>query len=216
MQIPQTSSGSMLRRGFTLLEIMIVIALLAILGTFGWQARKMIKTRQMNETAKLQIAQMATGMNAYRQDAGDVLPGGEGDDWSSHVLYSILYCDADDDGQPDVDPKTGETRIPYCEALTIVLKGDKEISNGIPVRRMSIVKPGKKGERVKRRVIIDPWGKPYRYRLGYEIRDAERNRFGKGVNPDFDIFSMGPDGQGNGLTNHGDNEDNISNILTWD
>lgn len=216
MQTTHTKRLAHLRHGFTLVEVMIVIALLAAVGALGWQANKAVKTRQMNETAKLQIQQMAVGMDAYRQDLGGILPAGDGDDWSAHVLYKALYCDADDDGEPDKDPKTGETLKPYCESLTYIAKNAKEIGNGIPVRRISLTPPGKKGKSIKGRVIMDPWGKPYRYRLGYETRDIENNRYGNGVNSDFDIFSTGADTYGDGLSNKGDNEDNISNILTWD
>lgn len=216
MMTAHTCRDTAPRRGFTLIEVMIVIALLAILGTFGWQARKMVTSRQMNETAKLQINQMAEAMNRYRQDAGGLLPAGDGDEWSSFVLYSTLYCDANDDGEPDEDPKTGDPLTPYYDSFAFVTKNAKEIGNGIRVRRMPVVQPGKKGQRVKRHVVLDPWNKPYRYRLGYETRDIENNRFGNGVNPDFDIFSTGADAQGNGLTNSDENEDNISNITSWD
>lgn len=203
-------------RGFTLIEICVVIALLAILATFSWQANKMVNTRKMNETAKLQIEQMTRGLNAYRQDMGDQLPAGDGDEWSSHVLYSVLYCDENNDGEPDMDPKTGEPRIPYCEELSPGKRKGREIINGIPVRMAMVQKPGKRNQDVKRLVIMDPWGIPYRYRLGYEMRDPESKHRGKGINPDFDIFSLGPDTLGNGRTNRGDDEDNISNVRSWD
>ena len=50
--------------------------------------------------------------------------------------------------------------------------------------------------------------------MGYEMKD-ERGKPGKGVNPDFDIFSLGVDASGNGLSNKGKNEDNISNVRSW-
>lgn len=219
MIIPHTSSrsGRRLHRGFTLMEICVVVAILATLATMGWQATKMVRTREMNKTAELQISQMEAGMNAYRQDVGDNLPAGDGDEWSSHVLYSVLYCDEDDDGQPDVDPKSGETRIPYCEALTPMayVKNAKEILNGIPVVKKSIKVAGSKNKKRKCFVILDPWNASYRYRLGYDMREPSKNSPGKGINPDFDIFSLGADSQGNGLNNLNDNEDNISNIRSW-
>lgn len=203
-------------KGFTLIEIFVVIAILATLATMGWQANKMITARRMNKTAEIQISQMELGMNSYRQDYGDVLPEGDGDEWSAHVLYKALYCDEDGDGEPDTDKKTGEPRVPYCENITPMgnIKKAAEVLNGIPAMRVSVRPPETKKKR-KCFVIMDPWGKPYRYRLGYELKD-ERGRAGKGVNPDFDIFSQGPDGMGNGLTNLRDNEDNVSNIRSWE
>ena len=201
--------------GFTLIEIFVVIAILATLATMGWQATKMISNRRMNKTAEIQIGQLELGMNAYRQDFGDVLPAGNGDEWSSHVLYTALYCDEDNDGEPDVDKKTNEPRIPYCEAITpkITRGKAKEVLNGMQAVKIS-VKPPDSNKKRKVYVILDPWGNPYRYRLGYEMKD-ERGREGRGINPDFDIFSLGADGLGNGLTNLKDNEDNVSNVRSW-
>ena len=203
-------------RGFTLIEIFVVIAILATLGTMGWQATKMVSSRKLNKTAEIQIGQLELGLNAFRQDNGDVMPEGNGNEWSAHVLYRALYCDADNDGEPDVDEKTGETFVPYCEAITPMgnIKKQKEILNGIPAMKIAIKPPEAKKKR-KCFVIMDPWGKPYLYRLGYELKD-ERGRKGRGINPDFDIFSQGADGLGNGLTNNKENEDNISNVRTWD
>lgn len=206
-----------LAKGFTLIEIITVIAILVVLAAMGWVATKMVQTRQMNKQAEIQIAQMVMGMNGYRQDNGDILPYGIGDEWSSHQLYAALYCDENNDGAPDKDPQTGEVREPYCSSIKPVesTKHLTEVSDGIMATMVQMRDPKSK-KRAKKRyyALIDPWGKPYLYRLGYELRD-EKRRAGKGINPDFDIFSQGVDGLGNGLTNTGDNEDNISNISSW-
>lgn len=202
------------KRGFTLVEIFVVIAILAVLGTMGWQAMGLVQSRKMNKTAELQINQMETGLNAYRQDFGDTLPYGDGDAWSGHVLYSALYCDENNDGEPDKDRETHETRIPYCEAIVTVesLKNAEEYPNGLLATKVSMKGSGKK--KGKYYAILDPWGKPYLYRLGYSLRD-ESGRAGRGANPDFDIFSQGPDGLGDGMDNKLDNEDNVSNVRSW-
>ena len=203
------------KRGFTLVEIFVVIAILAVLGTMGWQATKLVQSRRMYKTAEIQINQMETGMNAYRQDYGDVLPYGDGDNWSSHVLYSALYCDENNDGEPDKDRETREARIPYCEAIVPVesLKKAEEIPNGIIATKVSMKGGGGK-KKGKYYAILDPWGNPYCYRLGYSMKD-DSNRPGKGMNSDFDIFSRGPDGLGDGMDNRDENEDNISNVRSW-
>lgn len=202
-------------RGFTLIEVLVVIAILATLAGMGWQATKLVQSRRLYKTAEIQINQLETGMNAYRQDYGDVLPYGDGDDWSSHMLYSALYCDHDNDGEPDKNPKTNEELVPYCEAIVPVesLKKAEEIPNGIIATKVSMKGGGKK--KSKYYAIIDPWGKPYCYRLGFSMKD-DNNRTGKGANSDFDIFSRGPDGLGDGRDNLDENEDNISNVRSWD
>ncbi len=201
--------------GFTLIEIFVVMAILAILGTMGWVASGMVNNRQMNKTAELQVAQMEVGMNSYRMDFGDVIPAGDGDEWSSHILFQALYCDDDGDGEPDMDEQTSEKRVPYCESLVPLtnIKHLRESINGIPAVKKRVRVTGLKS-RKKVYVIVDPWGNLYRYRQGYELTN-EQGKPGKGLNPDFDIFTQGPDGKGNGRSNVKDNEDNISNIRSW-
>ncbi len=202
-------------RGFTLIEVFVVIAILAILGTMGWVAKGVVNNRQMNKTAELQVAQMEEGMERFRADRGDVMPEGMGDEWSSWVLYSALYCDADGDGEPDIDKQTSETLIPYCESIVPMSasKQEREVANGIPAIRKKVRAPGRKKSK-KVYVLIDPWGGTYRYRQGYEVTNPD-GKTGKGINPFFDIFTKGPDGEGNGLSNVGKNEDNISNVRSW-
>ncbi len=202
-------------RGFTLIEVFVVIAILAILGTMGWVAKGVVNNRQMNKTAELQVAQMEEAMERFRGDSADVMPEGVGDEWSSHVLYSALYCDTDDDGEPDMDPQSNEIRSPYCESIVpmSVSKQDREVANGIPaVKKKVRITDRKKSKKVY--VLVDPWGGTYRYRQGYEVVNPNGKR-GKGINPFFDIFTKGPDGEGNGLSNAGKNEDNISNVRSW-
>ena len=199
--------------GFTLIEVFVVMAILAILGTMGWVASGMVNNRQMTKTAELQIAQLEVGMNGYRMDFGDVIPAGTGDEWSSHVLYKALYCDENGDGEPDIDEQTNEVRTPYCESIVPLAKIKQQREANNPAIKKSVRMTGSKRNK-KTFILLDPWGNPYRYRQGYELPDKE-GKTGKGINPDFDIFTQGPDGKGNGLTNRNANEDNISNVRSW-
>ncbi len=214
MKLNQTLPGS--GKGFTLIELMIVIATLAVLSAGMWQARAYFEARGLKTQAQNEIAVLEAGMNAYKADNGGLLPFGKGDEWSSHVLYRALYCDADNDGAPDREKKTGAMRTPYCESLAIIASTkDEERERGIPVVKARVVSTdAEKRKAGKYYLIFDPWGKPYRYRLGFEA-DEEHRRQGNGMNPDFDIFSLGPDSLGDGMTNTGDNEDNVSNVRSW-
>ncbi len=212
MKFKTTSSA----KGFTLIEILVAIAILAMLAAGGWQAKAWLDNKQLVTVATTQIGQLELAMNAYRADNGDVLPHGKGDAVSAAVLYSALYCDEDSDGEPDKD-STGVTRMPYCEQLIIIDNTkSKEREEGIPCIKVKISGKAAGGKRLKgkRYAIIDPWNQPYRYRLGCEALD-ENNKTGMGINPDFDIFSLGPDGKGDGLTKDAENADNISNIRAW-
>lgn len=200
-------------RGFTLIEILIVIGILALLGVGMWQATAYVQNKGLRSTAEQQVQLLEASMNAYRADNAGVLPYARGDEQSSNIMYEALSRDEDNDGEPD--DKNGEIQMPYCESFAIISSKDEHVQEGIPVVKARIkASAGGKGARGKVYVILDPWGNPYRYRLGYEC-ETEGGRSGDGMNPDFDIFSLGPDGRGNGRTNHGDNEDNISNIRSW-
>ncbi len=204
------------RGGFTLIEILIVVGVLAFLGAAMWEARAYIEGKSLKTQAQNEISTLEAGMNAYKSDNGGECPYGKGDEYSSHVMYQALYCDYDNDGAPDMEKGTKTMRQPYCESLAIIASTKEEDrERGIPVvkARVSAIVNGKK-KSGKLYLIFDPWGKPYRYRLGFETED-DKGKVGSGMNPDFDIFSLGPDGLGDGKTNHGDNEDNISNVRSW-
>ncbi len=190
------------RRGFTLIEILVVIAILAILATIAWIAYSAVQNRTKSSTAANEIAALSAAMQACKADNGNVLPHGSGDVLSSNVMYRALYRDSKNKGKPDtVD---GVQLKPYYELMPMdARKGHKEAGIGIPVIRKS----GKY-------YIMDPWGEPYRYRLGYDTEGPD-GKVGNGYNADFDIFSLGPDGKGNGRNNKGDNEDNVSNVKSW-
>ncbi len=204
--------------GFTLVEVLIAIAILAILAAGSWQAKAWIDAKKLTTTAENQVQMLEAAMNTCKSDNGGYLPAGKGDEWSSHVLYKTLYCDNNNDGEPDKDPETEARLMPYCPALVILNKpSDLANSDGIPAIKVKIggrVPDGARASGKKKYfVILDPWNNPYRYRLGY---DAEADGApGKGMNPDFDIFSQGPDKRGNSRTPNGENADNISNIRNY-
>ena len=98
-------------------------------------------------------------------------------------------------------------RIELHNVLPTVFAGREDNNSEVWLRQVTL-------ERGKYYLIIDPWGNPYRYRLGYELED-EKGKTGPGINPDFDIFSQGPDGLGQGKTNADEDADNVTNIRSW-
>ena len=198
-------------KGFTLIEILIGVSILAMLAAGMWVAVASYQNKKLLKKAETEITLLEAAMNEYRTDNGGVLPFARGDEESSNILYRALSCDDDNDGEPD--DVGGVTRMPYCPTFNVI-KNPKaaEQGEGIPVLRASI-RTRDKG-RKKMLVVIDPWGKPYRYRLGCEAED-EKGKSGEGVNADFDIFSQGPDGLGDSMDKKGENEDNVSNIKLW-
>ena len=199
------------KKGFTLVEILVGVGILAMLAAGMWVAVGSTQTKKLKNKAETEITLLEAAMNEYRTDNGGVLPFGRGDEESSNIMYQALSCDYDGDGEPD--DENGVTRMPYCPTFTVI-KNTKaaEQGEGIPVLRASI-RTREKGKR-KMLVIVDPWGKPYRYRLGCEAED-DKGKTGQGITADFDIFSQGPDGLGDSTNKAGENEDNISNIKLW-
>ncbi len=199
------------KKGFTLVEILVGVGILAMLAAGMWVAVASYQNKKLVKKAETEITLLEASMNEYRTDNGGVLPFGRGDEESSNIMYKALSCDYDGDGEPD--DENGVTRMPYCPTFTVI-KNTKaaEQGEGIPVLRASI-RTKENGKR-KILVIVDPWGKPYRYRLGCEAED-DKGKTGQGINADFDIFSQGPDGLGDSTTKDGENKDNISNIKLW-
>lgn len=196
--------------GFTLIEILVCIAILAMLAVVLLEVRGYINNKKLLNVAQSQIAMLETGMNAYRSDNAGSLPDGEGDEASSHTLYAALYRDKDNNGEPDQE--SGVPLPPYCNSFAIIkdTKAREEL-DGIPVIKQQVrTQKGRK----KLWILQDPWGNTYRYRLGFD-QDNSKGKPGKGVNPDFDIFSLGGDGKGDGTSNEGDNADNVSNVRSW-
>ena len=196
-------------KGFTLIEVLVVIAILASLGAIAWVAVGSVQSKEAENTAQLHIEKIAASLNEYKANATTPLLWGDGDEDSANALYQMLNSDFDGDGSPD----KGLTS--FCKELQYFDPESGERPEGILYTSI-----GK-----NKYAILDPWNRYYYYRLGYTLegpksygkskrtsKGGSKNLKGKGLNVDFDIFSLGEDGVGNGKNNKGDNEDNISNI----
>ena len=122
--------------------------------------------------ARVEVELLSKAIEAYKLDHGEY-PGieentpAQGD--ISEELYMALFYegwDSQTNGHAnkdiylnELDPRKGSSRM--------VKKTDSDV----PPKNLK---------------LLDPWGRPYRYRKGY---GAE--------NPDFDLWSIGPDGKDN-------------------
>lgn len=207
-------------KGFTLIEVLVVITILALLSAMAWALTGYVKAASMKKETESHVALIEASLEAYKADQGGVMPYGRGDEWSSHVIYRILSGDYNNDGRQDRD-KNGQLKQAYCDTLAINSSPKDEIQQGLPAYRVKLGKSPDMPESIlrdaskKRFAIIDPWGVPYRYCLGCEAECEESDKKGYGINAHFDVYSLGPDRQGNGKTNRQLNADNISNIKTW-
>ncbi len=213
MKINALKCGSLrVKKGFTLIEILIVITIMAFLMAAAWMARNYFIARGQEKTAESRLSLIVGAMDAYKADNGGVLPYANGDEWSGHVLYMMLSGDTNNDGKPDKNKRTNQMRTAYISELAYLKAGEKDASSGIPVLKRPLAKsPDDGNRRGARYILLDPWSNAFRYTLGCEA-ECTTKKEGNGINPDFDIFSLGADGLGNGRNKEGDNKDNLSNI----
>lgn len=134
------------RHGFTLVEMLVVMAIILILAGFGVVGLLRVLRKQGEAQARGQIGMISAGLEAYRGE-NDSYPVGEG----SNLLYRSLYWDAAQGGGSVFLEKFSDGKW---------ISGDGASAT-----------------------VIDPWGNEYGYRC---IGDQ---------NPDFDLWSAGPDGE---------------------
>ena len=87
-------------KGLTLFEIMIVIAIIVILVSFGSSAYSSAQNKQRIQKTKVYIHLLETALEEYFLDEG-IYPEGNGDSESSAILYKALYGDINYDGTPE-------------------------------------------------------------------------------------------------------------------
>lgn len=194
--------------GFTLIELIITITIMVLLAALMVGAFAFVRDKQARETAKVQIALLSRGIDEYRLDMG-VYPGmGASDEFggnatsangqNSAVLYKALFYDGWDfvnQNRPDDWDRHQATQIYLAEL-------DPSDSSQGWLKKSSASEPAPDQQ------IIDPWGYPYRYRVG-----------GEAMNPDFDLWSVGKDGRtqpgSSGSPYDRNHEDNIDDIRNF-
>jgi general secretion pathway protein G len=175
-------------RGFSLIEMLAVITILVILAAVVIGGTTFVKNKQANETAKIQIQLLSQALEQYKLDNGGYPTGGMGAKRDSKILYRALYWDSDDNG---AGADTDRQQKVYLSELD----PDNNKQGWTDGTRAEVI-------------LLDPWGNEYRFRSG-KMNDGKANP--EAINPDFDIWSAGPDGKTN-LTGEGDvTKDDIRN-----
>ncbi len=165
--------------GFTLIEILVVMAIIGILASMVIGALGFVKEKQKREQAKIQIALLGKAMDEYKLDMGK-FPGeadntpanGEG---VTEELYQALFYqgyEASENPSSSSGSVAKATKV-YLSDLDPTTTNQKWVQSVTGPNRQ--VPPTSK--------IKDPWGNEYHYRKGENA-----------VNPDFDLWSAGKDG----------------------
>lgn len=179
------------RRGhaaFTLVELMAVIAIIAILAGLIIGGIGFAKNREATSKAKVQMGRISTALEEYKlamggYPASDDTPDGKG---QTPVLFNALYFE----GAGNTDGK--------------VYLGELD-----PATSKQGWTSGTASATTK---IVDPWGNEYRYRSAFGAAPsgggaAQANT--NTQNPDFDLWSAGQDGKSSGKFTEPEDRDDI-------
>jgi general secretion pathway protein G len=176
------------RRGFTLVEMLVVIAIIVVLSGLTIAGLGYVNQKQAREQTKVQIGLLQMALEEYKADTGEypvhAVQSGEN---GTPEIYDALYpFEADAEVYlSELDPENDSQGW---------LQGQETQGGGL--------------------TIYDPWGGEYRYRTNNPNSSGESIA----ANPDFDLWSAGPDGRTNPGSN-GDYDpehpDNLDDIRGW-
>lgn len=206
-------------QGFTLMEVLVVMVIIVVLATLTISIYTWLETRKNEQATEAIVRKIEMGLESYHNDH-DRYPYGteapfrnhgtavaDGGDYSSNVVYMALFGDHRNEGVPSKDT------IIYNDELN---PGTQPKSNPT-VRQISVRSKG--GEPVTLYILTDPWGSPYRYRLGSEqaiptkSAKSKNLKMGNGFNPDYDFWSFGKDGDSDPKDPAApENQDDIGNL----
>ncbi|QJE99358.1 type II secretion system protein GspG [Luteolibacter luteus] len=167
--------------GFSLMELVVVVAIIVLLAGLTMAGMSFINQKNAREKAKVQVKLIENSLENYFNDNRSYPPA---NDPAGERGDEVLYKYLYYDGFEARD-NGGVVYLPELDPDNNTKSGQAWMEG--------------KGQQAR---IIDPWGKYFRYRSG-DTPDA--------VNPDFDIWSCGPDGKTNADPKHKDCLDDIKN-----
>ncbi|MGE4603225.1 MAG: prepilin-type N-terminal cleavage/methylation domain-containing protein [Planctomycetota bacterium] len=193
--------------GFTLIELMIVVAIIAVLATLVTKMIQQAQAKAAEAGAITSISTISSALEEYNRAEG-VYPGWElnvGDvELEEFNAFPVLYESIA--GEPPPNGKGGRNS-PYVDLATdmIVIVDDEFDGEYKRPGREDLFDPDVE------KFYFDPWSEPYRYR---ENRSKRRKENWMIKRSGYDLWSVGPDGENSacyGVPEEGEEYDDIGN-----
>lgn len=157
------------RPGFTLIEMLVVIAIIIILAALTLGGFNFVQAKQAREKAKVQVGLLQMALEDFRADNGFYPPNPNQNGMNGTMeIYRFLYPPLAADGGVNPDVYLAE------------LNPENDTQGWLD---------GQLGPGPHR--IVDPWGFEFRYRTNA----PGDNGAIFAANPGYDLWSVGPDGQ---------------------
>ena len=211
---PASRSTARCRSGFTLVELLIVVAVILILAGITFGISRGVQNAQARAEAKAELAVLAQALEQFKSRYGDYpwhdSDGGypnsnEVDETNTMLLYAL----------------TGRMVMERDNGSVEVRKVNNDMDNAQVEANPKFIDPSKLSTRDLNNdgspdALVDPWGNPYKYWYKWEDTPDDWDVFG------YHLYSVGPDGkddpggiEGEGVLpdNYRERNKNVDNIF---
>lgn len=194
-------------QGFTLMELMVVVAIIVVLASLTVGGLSAMQRNQAKSKATTQIALLSNALEDYKSDMGRYPERFAGDNTGSNTLYRSLFYEGyaynKRKGESDIAPEATEGEATKIYLPELDPTSTKQGWSSTPGGTGNAANPI--GEN---NTVLDPWGFSYNY---LPAVDENGNEDIDCNNPDFDLWSNGPDGQKGASDDDKFAKDNITN-----